>query len=86
MAVGDDRGRTCLQETGRVVVDALPGDAHARFGLARLRVARGVAEVMEHDHGAGRQVEGRDVRLAVVDVVVSPAPSIVFRPKPFFVV
>src|SRR4029078_6019329 len=53
-----------------LVAGALAGDAGGRRAPARLRVAGGVAQVVEQDDGVGGEIERSHVGLAVVLVVV----------------
>ena len=72
VAVGDDRRRPGLQETGRVVVGALASDADGRLGVAGFGVPRCVAQPVEDDQSTRREGERRDRGLTVVlDVVVA---------------
>ena len=76
MAVGDDGLRVRAQEAGRVVADALPGDGDGRLRVARLRVARCVAQVVEHHDRVRGEVQRAHVRLAVIAVLVVGQPPV----------
>ena len=69
VAIGDDGPGTRRQEAGAKVVDPHAGVVPRRLRVARLGVARGIAQVVEHDDRVRRQAERGDKRLAVVGVV-----------------
>ena len=71
--VGDDGARG-LEEPGRVVVDALARRGLRRRAVTGLGVARGVAQVAQDHDGVRGKLERRDIRLAVVLVVVVAVP------------
>jgi hypothetical protein len=82
VAVGDDRPGIGGEEARGVVVGALPGNRHRRLRVSRLAVARGVAEVMEEHDRVRREVDlGREVVLAVVDVVVVAVARCAVEPE-----
>ena len=87
VGLGEHRSSAGLQEPGGVVVDPLVGHRHRRLGVVRLRVARGVAEVIEDDDRVRRQADvGRDVRLAVVLGVVVALAGGGVEPEPVLAV
>ncbi len=70
VAVGEDDTGPPGEEAGPVVVDPLAGGTQTGLRVARLRVARRVAEVVQQHDRVRREVERLHVRLAVVLVLV----------------